>query len=102
MYDIGRAQFVSICRIMNQEVHPNIIYEINSSPNHKTLILWMNRVSSTACRPPLNPRGGLTGNKDRGWGSMNVKTGSRRQGGGWPPFPFRLFRSLRSQEDSGG
>lgn len=92
MYDIGPSQFGSVCRIMGQKVPTYIIYEINSPPSHQTLILWMNRVSSTACRPPLNPCGGSTGNKDRGPGRMIVKTGSRRKGGLWPPpFLFACF-----------
>ena len=92
MYDIGPQVFVSVCRIMNQEVPPIILYEINSLPNPQTLILWMIRVSSTAYRPPLNPRGGPRGNKGRGLGRMSVKTGSRRKGGLWPPpFLFACF-----------
>jgi len=33
---------------------------------------------------------------------MSVQTGSKREGGGWPPFPSRLFCSLRSRGDEGG
>ena len=66
MYDIGPEVFAWVCRIMRQQVPPIIIYEINSMPIPQTLILWMNRVSSTACRPPLNPCGGPRGHKGRG------------------------------------
>ena len=33
---------------------------------------------------------------------MSVQTGSKREGGGRPPFPSRLFCSLRSQGDGEG
>jgi len=84
--------------------HPLIIiYEINSPPSNQTLILWMNRVSSTACRPPLNPCGGPTGNKGRGSGRMIVKTGSRRKGGLWPPpFLFACFARFARKKMEGG
>ena len=103
MYDIGPSQFGSVCRIMNQKVPTYIIYEINSPPSHQTLILWMNRFSSTACRPPLNPCGGRRGNKGRGSGRMMVKTGSRRKGGLWPPpFLFACFARFARKKMEGG
>lgn len=77
---------VCVSGMIQPRVNPLIIiYEINSPPSHENLILWMNRVSSTACRPPLNPCGGPRGNKGRGSGRMMVKTGSKRMGGLWPP-----------------
>jgi len=83
--------------------HLIIIYEINSPPSHQTLILWMNRFSSTACRPPLNPCGGRRGNKGRGSGRMMVKTGSRRKGGLWPPpFLFACFARFARKKMEGG
>lgn len=62
---------------------------------------WLIRVSFNSLSASPNPCGGTTALKE-GVRGMSVKTGSKREGGDWPPFPSRLFCSLRSRGDGRG